>query len=134
MHKGQNYFSVSTTELYDVPPPEAYGLPRTPFVEYRKPSVVEEGTFYKPILREITCGQKDNSRIFHTREGNEHNFEYRRFNLYKKGFTAQCIYSRRFDVKCPATIDLTALNPVAFIEHKYRVKKPSLKLILIFHF
>ena len=108
-------------ELYDVPPPEAYGLPRTPFVEYRKPSVVEKGTFYKPILREITRGQIDNSRIYHTREGNEHNFEYRRYNVYKKGFTAQCIYSRRPDVKCPATKDLTALNPVAI----YRTQVPG---------
>ena len=60
----------------------------TPFFEYLP---IVSGDFSTPVLTHMTHGERDGSRIFHTKENGMY-FEYHAKNITKKRVDLFCIY------------------------------------------
>ena len=66
------------------------------------------GSFQTPILEDITHGQRDNSRLFHTREDNSLPFHYYPKNVRKKKIMVSC--SNDKFAKCKAKFAIISKN------------------------
>ena len=66
------------------------------------------GSFQTPILEDITHGQRDNSRLFHTREDNSLPFHYYPKNVRKKKIMVSC--SKNKFAKCKAKFAIISKN------------------------
>ena len=60
----------------------------TPYIEYEP---LPSGSLKTPVLTYITRGQRQNSRIFHTKENGKY-FEYSVKHVFKNKFSVLCIY------------------------------------------
>ena len=79
------------------------------------------GSFQTPILEDVTNGQRDNSRLFHTREDDSLPFHYYPRNIRKKKILVNC--SNHEFSGCKAKFTLISKNP----ENTMKVERPGKK-------
>ena len=79
------------------------------------------GSFQTPILEDVTYGQRDNSRLFHTREDDSLPFHYYPRNTRKKKILASCSNDKFAGGK--AKFSLIFKNP----ENTVKVERPGKK-------
>ena len=82
------------------------------------------GSFQTPILEDVTYGQRDNSRLFHTREDDSLPFHYYPRNTRKKKILASC--SNDKFAGCKAKFSLISKDP----QNTVKVERPGKKLYL----
>ena len=80
---------------------------KTPFFEYE---VVISGSWKYPVLTHMTHGQRDESRVFHSKEDGKY-FEYRVCNISRTTVVMECIYGRKTKKKCMARFTIKPKNP-----------------------
>ena len=73
---------------------------RSPHIEYEE---IPTGDRKNPVLTNLTHGNTDKARIFHTKE-NDLYHEYRVKSVMKLYIVVTCIYSRRGRIMCKATL------------------------------
>ena len=92
-------------------------LQRTAFFEYE---IIPSGTWKYPTLTHMTHGQRDDSRVFHSKEDNGLYFEYRVADITKTKVVLESIYASKSQTnkKCLARFEIKPKNP----NHIIRVK------------
>ena len=79
------------------------------------------GSYQTPILEDITHGQRDNSRLYHTREENSLPFHYYARSIRKKSIMAAC--SNHEFANCKAKFSLISKN----IDNTIKIERPGKK-------
>ena len=82
------------------------------------------GSFQTPILEDVTYGQRDNSRLFHTREDDSLPFHYYPRNTRKKKILASCSNDKFGG--CKAKFSLISKDP----QNTVKVERPGKKHFL----
>ena len=85
--------------------------------------------FATPVLEDITHGQRENSRLFHTREENGLPFYYNPRHVTRNKISVAC--SNNYFAKCDAKFFLNSKNPTNIIKVERDNKKPFSNSIMI---
>ena len=95
-------------------------------------TTIRGGTFQTPIIQSITHGQKDNSRLFHTREDDGLPFHYCSRTVKSDKFMLQC--SNNLISKCKAKFWVKSKNPDNIIKQVRPGKKSLFRINYENHF
>ena len=77
-------------------------------------TTIYDGSFATPVLEDITHGQRQNSRLFHTREENGLPFYYNPRHVTRNKISVAC--SNNYFAKCDAKFFLNSKNPTNIIK------------------
>jgi hypothetical protein len=91
-------------------------------------TTVLRGTFQTPILQNITHGQRNNSRLWHTREDNNLPFHYCLKKVRKSRGLLQCSNHRLSN--CPAKFYVKAKKP----DYIYAERRPGKDTLFKFNY